>query len=365
MKTFKHFLSEAYDIIPASQVEIENLTHLDDSQKEKLVNLYNHLVSVSGMSDPIALSKSSKEKGIKVARVAASELDLPSLSREYGFKLTAGNGSRGGTGSKSQGFAFEHQIVADLEQYKEMGLEGDFKFPKMIKRMHDEFLADAKHITVKLDGTANTKRPLVFGDVDAVIGGRELNIGHKVTDVTVTTDAGDHYLSAKFGGTVTFFNAGVRTIFTDADFAANKITNRDAKKLLAMFGIDEQRFLDTFNKYDPSTSKKRGQKDVVDAAGKANKKALQRLLITGIGMGYWMVHRKGKKVEFYEMTRDRMRKASRIQSIKILYPEPGDAKRIDIEVKTPLYIFKFNIRNKQGGIAPSHIMCDYKPNTGA
>ena len=82
-------------------------------------------------------------------------------------------------------------------------------------------------------------------------------------------------------------------------------------------------------------------------------------------MGYWMVHRKGKKVEFYEMTRARMRKASTIKSIKILYPKKGEAKRIDIEVVTPLYIFKFNIRNKQGGLYPSHIMCDYKPNTKA
>ena len=75
-----------------------------------------------------------------------------------------------------------------------------------------------------------------------------------------------------------------------------------------------------------------------------------------------MVHRKGKKVEFYEMNPARLKKASRISSIKILYPKPGDAKRIDIEVITPLYIFKFNIRNKQGGLHPTHLMCDYKPN---
>ena len=26
------------------------------------------------------------------------------------------------------------------------------------------------------------------------------------------------------------------------------------------------------------------------------------------------------------------------------------------------YDFKFNIRNKQGGLHPTHLMCDYKPN---
>ena len=358
-------VSEAYSVIPKSQAEIDDLTHLSDPQKEKLKGLYAYITQNTGMADPLALSVNPKEKGIKVARSVAVDLNLPNLSKEYGFKLSAGNGSRGGGGVNSKGFAFEGQIINDLVQYKEAGLDGDFKFPNMVKKMHDSFLKDASFIEVKLDGTANTKRPLIFGDVKAVIGGRELKIGHKVTDVTVTTDKGVHYLSAKFGGTVTFFNAGVRTIFTDDQFEAGKITNRDAKKLLAMFGIDEQRFIEIFTKYDPKTAKKAGKKAVVNASGLANKGALQRLLLTGIGYGYWMVHRKGKKVDFYEMTSGRMKKASRIQQIKILYPRPGEAKRIDIEVVTPLYIFKFNIRNKQGGLYPSHIMCDYKPNPKA
>jgi len=355
----------AYDIIPKSEQEINDLDHLSNAKKEELKTLYRHVVAASGAPDPLALSKSPKEKGIKIMRSIAVDLDLPDLTSRYGFKLTAGNGSRGGTGTKSKGFAFEGQIVTDLEEYKRSNLDGTFKFPNMVKKMHDAFLKDAKFIQVNLEGGANTKRPLVFGDVKAVIGGRDLKIGHKITDVTVLTDQGKHYLSAKFGGTVTFFNAGVRTIFTDDQFEAGKITNKDAKKLLDMFGIDEQRFIDIFTKYDPSKAKKKGQKSIVNAGAIANKRALQRLLLTGIGYGYWMVHRKGKKIEFYEMTLPRMKKASTIKSIKILYPQPGDAKRIDIEVVTPLYIFKFNIRNKQGGLYPSHLMCDYKPNDGS
>jgi len=132
-----------------------------------------------------------------------------------------------------------------------------------------------------------------------------------------------------------------------------------------MLGIDEDRFIETFTGYDKGTATKaRGktQKDIVDVTRTANKKALQRLLLTGIGYGFIMAHKKGKKVETYEMTPGRMRKSSTIQSIKVLYPKKGEAKRIDIEVVTPIYIFKFNIRNKQGGLYPSHLMCDYKPN---
>lgn len=371
MYTFKSYgksLSEAYDVIPKSVEEIDDLDHLSDNQKENLKQLYTHIVSSSGQPDPLALSRSKKEKGIKVVRPVAMDLDLPKLSKEYGFKLSAGNGSRGGGGTNSKGFAFEGQIVNDIEAYKEAGLDGKFKFPNMMQKMHDAFLENAEFIEVKLEGGANTRRPLVFGDIDAVIGGRELQIGHKITDVTVVTDSGNHYLSAKFGNTVTFFNAGVRTIFTDEQFEKGKITNRDGKKLLNMLGIDEKRFIETFVGYDPKKATRKGgkkQKDIVDVSRTVNKKALQRLLLTGIGYGYWMVHRKGKKVEFYEMTAGRMRKASKIMSAKVLYPKVGDAKRIDIEVVTPLYIFKFNIRSKQGGITPSHLMCDYKPNPAA
>ena len=168
-------------------------------------------------------------------------------------------------------------------------------------------------------------------------------------------------MSAKFGGTVTFFNAGVGKIFPVKDFEDGKINNADGKKLLKMFGIDEKRFIEIFTKYDKKTAKRNAPKNVVIPT-KANKAALKRLLLTGIGMGYYMVHRKKSKIEFYEMTVGRLRQAAKIESIEILYPKPGTAKRIDIRVVSPLYIFKFNIRNKQGGLTPSHIMCDYVPN---
>ena len=358
---FKVF-SEAYDIIPKNDDDVDEIKHLDDNQKKKVKELLSTVKKQSGTTDPLALSSKSSEKGIKIQRVAFDDIDASALSKQSGFKLSAGNGSRGGGGSKSKGFAFEHQIVKDIELYIAQGADADFKFPDMMKSMHDDFLKDAKTIQVSLDGAANTKRPLVFGDVKAVIGGRELNIGAKVTDVTVTINRNRKvYLSAKFGGTVTFFNAGVMKILPAKDFEDGKINNPDGKKLLKMFGIDEKRFIEIFTKYDKKTAKRSSPKNVVIPKN-ANKAALKRLLLTGIGMGYYMVHRKGKTVETYEMTVGRLRKAAKIESIEILYPTPGTAKRIDIRVVTPLYIFKFNIRNKQGGLTPSHIMCDYVPN---
>ena len=356
--------SEAYDVVPKSSGEIDTLDI--PHNKELLKGLFDEIVSSSGMADPIALQPSTP-KNVKVSRAVADDLDLPALSKKYGFKVTAGDGSRGGRGSKSEGFGFEGRVLKDIEMYIQEGEDSEnFKYPDFMKEMHRDILSKHDNITVSLEGAANTKRPLEFTDIGALVGGRELKIGHKVTDITVIGDDKSYFLSLKFGGTVTFFNAGVGKIFTADQFEKGKIDNRDAKRILDMFGLDEKKFIDIFTKYDKKTAKKRGRKERVNATRKTNMRALLQLLVTGIGYGYWMVHEKGKKgVEFYEMTRRRMMDSAKVKSVTILYPKPGEAKRIDIEVVTKLYIFKINIRNKQAGVYPSHIMCDYKPNPAA
>ena len=42
----------------------------------------------------------------------------------------------------------------------------------------------------------------------------------------------------------------------------------------------------------------------------------------------------------------------------------GKGKRIDIEFENRYYFFSMNIRNKQSGIYPSHIMLDYTSLSG-
>ena len=50
----------------------------------------------------------------------------------------------------------------------------------------------------------------------------------------------------------------------------------------------------------------------------------------------------------------------RVNKMIVKYPAPGTAKRVDVMIDTPKFDFKLNFRNKQGGIMPSHIMCDYQ-----
>ena len=55
-------VSEAYSVIPKSQAEIDDLTHLSDPQKEKLKGLYAYITQNTGMADPLALSTIPKRK---------------------------------------------------------------------------------------------------------------------------------------------------------------------------------------------------------------------------------------------------------------------------------------------------------------
>lgn len=366
MQTFKQHISEAtggYIHFPKNDDEVDALDFVADGKKDDLKALLKTIqTNKSGVPDPIAMD-ASNPNNVKVMRTIALDFDLKALSSSSGFKVSAGNGSRGGGGSKSKGFAFEDQIIQDVEKYISQGPDADFQFPDMMSKMHDAFLKNATTISVRSDGAANTKRPLTVTDASMLIGGRDLNVGQRVTDVTVTADGVDYYLSAKFGGTVTFFNVGVSKIFTAKQFEAGKFTDRSAQNIFKAFGIDEKEFIEIFTSYDQRTAKRSSKKKRVDVTKKVNKKMLQQMLLTGVGYGYWMVHQKGKKVEFYEMDKRKMMASAKVEKVTILYPEPGSAKRLDIEVLTPRYEFKINIRNKQGGLYPSHIMADYKYRT--
>ena len=95
---------------------------------------------------------------------------------------------------------------------------------------------------------------------------------------------------------------------------------------------------------------------------KANKKAIEDLLEYAIGYGYYMVHAQGVKFHMYQMTQEYMKKASKLTGqIDLQYGGArGSGKRLDIHCESTEFKFMFNLRNKQGGKYPSHILCDYK-----
>jgi hypothetical protein len=215
---------------------------------------------------------------------------------------------------------------------------------------------------VVAEGGLNKPRPLVYSGGGLRVGTGAKDIGSTITDIT--TEWGKKkdkvYLSLKHGNTLTFINSGVKQIFLESDYKKEfeGYNNPVGLAIFEAFGIDPKLFAKTFNDY-PTFPDGNMPRVVPD---KWDRDAIKNLLEYAIGYGYWMVHGDGNKVTYYEMDRYFMEKAANITGgIEIMYGgSMGRGKRVDIHMESSEYKFMWNLRNKQGGQYPSHIMCDYK-----
>ena len=218
---------------------------------------------------------------------------------------------------------------------------------------------------VEAVGGKNQPRPLAGGTGGLYVtagGSKSKNIGATVTDITTNWGPNKKpvYLSLKYGNTLTFINSGVGKIFTADDYKKSfqGYNNPIGKEIFRMFGIDPITYAKVFNDYPHKT-----KMPTVDVTSKCDKGAIQDLLQYAIGYGYWMVHGGTTGgVKMYEIDQAYMKKASTISGpVKLMYGgSQGKGKRLDIHMESSVYKFMFNLRNKQSGLYPSHIMCDYK-----
>lgn len=218
---------------------------------------------------------------------------------------------------------------------------------------------------VEAVGGKNQPRPLAGGSGGLYVTAQNKktkDIGGTVTDITTYWGANKQpvYLSLKYGNTLTFINSGVGRIFTADDYKKSFVgySNPIGNQIFKMFGIDPITYAKVFNDYPHKT-----KMPTVDVTNKCDKGAIQDLLQYAMGYGYWMVHGgTSGGVKMYEMDQAYMKRASQITgSVKLMYGgSQGKGKRLDIHMESSVYKFMFNLRNKQSGLYPSHIMCDYK-----
>lgn len=276
-------------------------------------------------------------------------------------KLIAAKG-----GGENKGNIFETDLENDFK--KLINETGKFKYPEFMEEFKKMLKTDR---VIKVEGTGklNTSRPLksdANGLYVSVKGGsRTSDIGKGLADLIITTKAQKKFnLSLKYGSTVTFFNSGVGRIFVEADFKKGKFNDPTAKALLDMFKIDPIKFRNVFMNYkapDPLGKKTKAEKNIEKVT--INQSKLKAFIKTVIGKNYHLVHLSSDgSIHMIPMTESFLEKSSTPinNTVDIHYPVGGSAKRIDIKLETSTFELNFNIRNKQGGILPSHIMCDYK-----
>ena len=273
-------------------------------------------------------------------------------------------------GKVNKGISFEQNLENDLNNLKN-GI-AEYNHPDFIEEFENKYLKGGIITDVENTGKKNTPRPLkIQGNklyVSVRGGSRTEDIGSSVADLIVKSsnkNKGNNFnLSLKYGSTVTFFNSGIQTVMTAQDFKNGSFSDPIAHALLNLFSIDVEQFVGVFTGYSGTTLggkkiKATKQTETVEI----NVDDLQDFIKTVIGKGYLLVHLDNKKsVHITEVNTSFLNAASKPLSnkIEIKYPVGGSAKRIDIHVETSKFYLNFNIRNKQGGIYPSHIMCDYK-----
>ena len=329
--------------------------------------------------EDVRLGKTGNDGHINIKDLTNDEMQLAQV---FNDELQTGNYgditvARFNQIFSSHGLKLSSFFKGDYSGYEdglESGNKGNAFESYFVKNYHEKFEDEIKKlypyktfISISQDGGLNTKRPLTFSDKAITCGHIEndnYNIGRAVTDVTVKTDEGEIYLSLKSGSSVTFVNAGVKKLFPDAFFKGEAELTDEGKKMLDMLCIDEDKFKNVFNNYVEKEGKKKAKKEIVDIKDQLAKNDLfKKFMYSVMGYGYIMVHQiKGDDVEYINLlTENDMKKYIKdINEAYIEYPENGEAKRVDIVIKYDEIEFKINIRNKQGGVAPTHIMADYK-----
>jgi len=355
----------AYNFVPDNKQSI-----LDSSftNKKDLAKLYDLIQDISkDMKDPIAID-SGRSVNVKIHRSLQADIDddkLKDLAAKTNTKISFGNGSRGNAGAGNRGIAFEKFLSRDLGHYvKTRSEDADYKYKTFMTPFIKKVLSKAKEIEIIDMGALNQKRSLGFqGNKPYIMKPTIADIGATVTDVTVKTDGKPHHLSLKMGGTVTFFNAGVTKIFVPRELQAGTVKNKHGIALLETLGIDPDTFAQVFASYKGGTEKRNAPKKLDNVTNRIDKNKLKNFLATGVGYGYYLVHAKSlnqDSVITEYLDKNTVLHGVTPRKVIVQYPVGGSAKRVDVEIDTPMFTFKVNIRNKQGGTFPSHVMCDYK-----
>lgn len=357
----QYLLTEAYSFFPTSVASIKGtLKDFPKDSVEDIINLFKFLKGKDKTPINIDLKK---PKNVNVSRYLKGAYDIDTIikgAKLKTIKIKWGNGSSGNRGANNRGNAFETTFANAIEKWYAEGDDAvdNKQILDAIRDLDKTYnLGKSKTFDAKVVGGVNTKRPLDFGGRIKITNTKSkgFDIGESVTDITLLTDNNPPiFLSLKLGGTTTFFNVGVKTKITKDEIDSGIIKNKDGKKLLELFGIDNKRFCTLFN------DKVKSKSGVVN--GRPDVAGLNYLLQSGIGFGYHVIHQVSGKIISKVMDASAMKKAAKVGKVKIFYGgKGGKGKRVDVVMESDSYIFGVNIRDTQGGDGyPTRMMCDFK-----
>ena len=352
----------AYTFFPKSVSELTTELEKNKFPADNIAELVSLYTVLSKKVDTPINIDFAKKSNVNVTRMLQEDTNIATIKREAGLnniKIKFGNGSSGNRGVNNRGNLFEPQFADALMKWWDGEPVTDRNMLNAIEDL-DKTYGIRKSKTFKVDvvGGENTPRPIQYSPNIHVSNPKGVgnDVGKSVTDITITLDGKKEiYLSLKLGGTVTFFNLGIKKVLTKLEIQDGYVNDRNGKSLLDLFGIDNELFCQIFN----------GElkKGIVKDGKLPSRSDLQDFLASGIGHNYHIIHKLSGTIKSKEMSEAKMKEAATIVgSPKIFYGgKTGTGKRIDIEITTKTYQFKLNIRDTQGGDGyPTRLMCDFK-----
>lgn len=235
-----------------------------------------------------------------------------------------------------------------------------------------------KIITITKNSIENTRRKMIIDDDNNI--NFKNNYCRNISDMKILFEdthhnkvgilcLSDEYISQKSTGLVTFINSGIQKsdCLPQKDIEKCEITSNKGKLLLNTLGIDIKAFCQVFNNYA-----NKNIEGISEIANEYNKELIfnntnsnyklcieiQKLIKKSMGVGNMIISHEINNDDKVYRSKD---KNMDLVSYQSYYGgQKSKGKRVDVEIKTNDMKFIFNIRNKQGDIYPSHLMCDFK-----
>ena len=346
-----------FDIIVSKNLNFEDISKpngkWNNSKYKHLLELYNYIKITYNITDSLIIDKKHSGK-VKINRKYYNNIPLPLIKKLFENpgsriklnKIEYGTGSINGEYQGSGGFKYEK-----------------FVFTSLVNKLDNtEVIKIKSKITINENtkfvykGRNKVKRPLrlVFDKLYL-----KYNNADNISDIDIINNGKIQHISLKKTNLVTFMNIGIRTTLNEYEIKNGCIINSIGVKLLSLLNIDNKKFCQVFNNYhfnNISTI----QNDIIKIQEKSSfADELYKFILQAVSKDYWVLHKTNNQIKFYWVN----------DIIKDLYPKSGivyyggksgKGKRIDVIIKTKKMELNFNIRHKNGGIYPSHIMCDYK-----
>jgi hypothetical protein len=316
--------------------------------------------TVFDQCDTLTLACNPEDSGMwKVIRNISIPGDLHEIlktthGRNYRSRhaIPRGNGSIGGCRG-SGGFACETEILCKLEEdvafrtrvCEELGIPNE---------EGTRFEANQHSRRVSRSIRRNS-----MGDIFL-----DNNTGDTIADIFAIHGETRYPISIKSTNLTTYVNAGVTQSLRESEIRGGAIRNTIGNLILFFLGIDATGFCHIFNHYQHEHTpesrvnlKQQNQAYNRTSTDPDTLHSWSKIVNMCMGEGDYGVIHKIHGIYHVHMKQP----CGTVRRVEWQYGgSNGISKRINIIIWTDTMQYTVNIRNKQGGVYPSHMMCDFK-----